>query len=275
MRAGLAPPRIGEYASGACCDGRGRGVSAGQVRKANGASATIAHVGKRFGALTALSDVSLTIAPGAIQCIIGPAGAGKSTLLRCIGGHETVDEGAIQIDGALIEPEVARQGLVVGMVSQRPALFDHMTALQHILEGPLALLKRSRREIVAEAMAALEQGGLADRRDSYPSELSARQRQCLAIARAMAAKPRLILFDEPTAGLDPDAAGEMLSVMRDLAASGATLIVATHELGFVRKVADDVACMIGGEIVEQGPPQAVLTTPKQARTRDFLASLPA
>ena len=122
-------------------------------------------------------------------------------------------------------------------------------------------------------MAALEQGGLADRRDSYPSELSAGQQQCLAIARAVAAKPRLILFDEPTAGLDPDAAGAVLDVMCAFAASGLTMIVATHELGFVREVADDVAFMIGGELVEQGPPQAVLTAPKQARTRDFLATL--
>jgi polar amino acid transport system ATP-binding protein len=247
-------------------------VSAAQTMKA-GAAVSIAHASKRFGALKALNDLSLTVGPGMVQCLIGPSGAGKSTLLRCIGGGEAIDAGTIRVDGAPIETETARQGLVVGMISQRPALFDHMTALQHILEGPLARLRLSRREIVAEAMAALERAGLADRRDSYPSELSGGERQRLAIARALAAKPRLILFDEPTAGLDPEAAGEVIDVMRSLAGSGLTLIVATHELGFISEVADDVAFMDAGEIVEQGVPQAVLTAPRQGRTRDFLATL--
>lgn len=250
-------------------------MSAAQTTKADGAAVTIAHVGKRFGELAALSNVSLAIAPGMIQCLIGPPGAGKSTLLRCIGGSETADQGTIQIDGEPIKPSIAGQRLVVGMVPQRPELFDHMTALQHILEGPLAELKLSRREIVAEAMAALERAGLADRRDSYPSELSGGQRQRLALARVLAARPRLMLLDEPTAGLDPGAAGEVLDVMRGLVTSGATLIVATHELGFVREVADGVAFMDSGEIVEQGPPQSILSAPIQARTRDFLATLPA
>lgn len=252
----------------------GRGVSAAQTMKA-GAAVSIAHASKRFGEVKALSGVSLAIGPGMVQCLIGPPGAGKSTLLRCIGGAEAIDEGTLHLDGAPIETETARQGLVVGMVPQRPELFDHMTALQHILEGPLALLRRSRRDTVVEAMAALERVGLADRRDSYPSELSGGERQRLAIARALVAKPRLLLLDEPTAGLDPGAAGEVLDVMRRLAGSGLTLIVATHELGFISEVADDVAFMDGGEIVEQGLPQSILSAPKQARTRDFLATLPA
>jgi polar amino acid transport system ATP-binding protein len=248
-------------------------VSAAQTTKAEGAAVTIAHLGKRFAGVQALTDVSLAVAPGAIQFIIGPSGAGKSTLLRCIGGSETADEGTIQIDGQLIETGTAGQHLLVGMVPQRPALFDHMTALQHILEGPLARLKLSRREIVAEAMAALERVGLADRRDSYPSELSGGQRQRVAIARALAAKPRLMLFDEPTAGLDPAAAGEVRDVMRDLAGSGLTMIVATHELGFVSQAADDVAFLAAGEIVERGPPSSILGAPALARTRDFLSTL--
>lgn len=249
-------------------------MSAAQTTKAEGVAVKIAHVSKRFGELTALSDVSLAIAPGLVQCLIGPSGAGKSTLLRCIGGSETADEGTILIDGEPIDPGIAGKRLVIGMVSQLPELFEHMTALQHILEGPLAQLKLSRREIVAEAIAALERGGLADRRDSYPSELSGGQRRRLVLARWLAARPRLILLDEPTAGLDPNAAGEMLDVMRGLAGSGLTMILATHELGFVRDVADDVAVMIGGEIVEHGSPQTLLTAPRQARTRDFLAALP-
>jgi polar amino acid transport system ATP-binding protein len=252
----------------------GRGVSAAQITKA-GASVSIAHAGKRFGNVKALNDVSLAIRPGLLQCLVGPAGAGKSTLLRCIGGIETVDDGAIQIDGKPIgQPGVDRRD-AIGMVPQHPALFDHMTVLQHVIEGPLALLRRSRRDMVTEAMAALERVGLADRRDSYPSELSGGQRQCLAVARELAAKPRLLLLDEPTAGLDREAGGEVLNVMRELAGSGLTLIVATHELGFVREVADDVAFMDRGELVEQGPPQSLLSASTQARTRDFLASLSA
>lgn len=248
-------------------------MSAAQIRRDESVIVTIAHVSKVFGEVKALNDVSLSIPAGTVQCLIGPPGAGKSTLLRCIGQRETIDKGAIQIDGALIEPGIARSCIATGMVSQRPDLFDHMTVLQHIIEGPLAMIKRPRREIVAEAMAALERVGLADRRDSYPSELSGGQRQRVAIARALGTRPGLMLFDEPTAGLDPEVAGEVLDAMRQLAGSGLTMIVATHELGFVREIAQGVAFMAGGEIVEQGPPQRVLAAPGQARTRDFLATL--
>lgn len=249
-------------------------MSAAQTMKA-GAAVSIAHASKRFGALKALNDLSLTVGPGMVQCLIGPSGAGKSTLLRCIDGSEAADEGTIQLDGQQIEAGIAGQPLAIGMVPQRPALFDHMTALQHILEGPLARLKLSRRGIVVEAMAALERVGLTGARDSYPSELSGGERQRVAIARALAAKPRLMLFDEPTAGLAPDAAEQVLAVMRDLAGSDLTMIVATHELGFIREAADTVAFMAGGEIVEQGPPQTIFAEPRQALTRDFLATFPA
>ena len=254
--------------------------------KADSAIVTIANVSKLFGDLKALNNVSLSIEPGTVQCIIGPSGSGKSTLLRCINQLEKIDQGAIRVDGELIgyrrvgdelheltDPEIARQRLVTGMVFQRFNLFNHMTALQNIIEGPLTVLKRPRKEIVAEATALLERVGLAEKRDSYPSELSGGQQQRIAIARALAMKPKLMLFDEPTSALDPELVGEVLNVMRDLAASGMTMIVVTHELGFAREVAGDVVFMDKGEIVEQGPPQTVLVAPKQARTRDFIAAV--
>ncbi|MDR6828872.1 MULTISPECIES: amino acid ABC transporter ATP-binding protein [Bosea] len=254
--------------------------------KADSAIVTIAHVSKLFGDLKALNNVSLSIEPGTVQCIIGPSGSGKSTLLRCINQLEKIDQGAIRVDGELIgyrrvgdelheltDVEIARQRLVTGMVFQRFILFNHMTALQNIIEGPLTVLKQPRKQIVAEAMALLERVGLADKRDSYPSELSGGQQQRVAIARALAMKPKLMLFDEPTSALDPELVGEVLNVMRDLAASGMTMIVVTHELGFAREVAGDVVFMDKGEIVEQGPPQTVLVSPSQARTRDFIAAV--
>ncbi|WP_293798501.1 amino acid ABC transporter ATP-binding protein [uncultured Bosea sp.] len=254
--------------------------------KADSAIVTIANVSKIFGELKALNNVSLAIEPGTVQCIIGPSGSGKSTLLRCINQLEKIDQGAIRVDGELIgyrrvgdelheltDAEIARQRLVTGMVFQRFNLFNHMTALQNIVEGPLTVLKQPRKQIIAEAMALLERVGLADKRDSYPSELSGGQQQRVAIARALAMKPKLMLFDEPTSALDPELVGEVLNVMRDLAASGMTMIVVTHELGFAREVAGDVVFMDKGEIVEQGPPQTVLVAPRQARTRDFIAAV--
>ncbi len=245
-----------------------------------------ASVTKQFGPLKALNKVSLSVLPGAVQCIIGPSGSGKSTLLRCINQLEKIDAGAITVAGELIgyrrvgnelhelsDAEIARQRLKTGMVFQRFNLFNHMTVLQNIIEGPLTVLKRPRREIVAEAMALLERVGLAEKRDSYPIELSGGQQQRIAIARALAMKPQLMLFDEPTSALDPELVGEVLAVMRDLAATGMTMIVVTHELGFAREVASDVVFMDKGEIVEQGPPQQVLVAPSQARTRDFIAAV--
>ncbi|MGX1786070.1 amino acid ABC transporter ATP-binding protein [Bosea sp. NPDC055332] len=245
-----------------------------------------ASVTKQFGPLKALNNVSLSVVPGAVQCIIGPSGSGKSTLLRCINQLEKIDAGAITVAGELIgyrrvgnelhelsDAEIARQRLKTGMVFQRFNLFNHMTVLQNIIEGPLTVLKRPRREIVAEGMALLERVGLAEKRDSYPIELSGGQQQRIAIARALAMKPQVMLFDEPTSALDPELVSEVLNVMRDLAASGMTMIVVTHELGFAREVASDVVFMDKGEIVEQGPPQQVLVSPQQPRTRDFIAAV--
>jgi len=247
----------------------------------------VAHqVSKRFGPLLALNGVSLSIAPGTVQCIIGPSGSGKSTFLRCLNQIEKIDAGAILIDGELIgyrrvgdtlrelsDAEIARQRLATGMVFQRFNHFHHMTALENIIEGPVTVLRRSRREAVDEAMALLARVGLTDKRDAYPIEMSGGQQQRVAIARALAMRPRIMLFDEPTSALDPELVGEVLAVMRDLARSGMTMIVVTHELGFAREVAHDVVFMDRGEIIEQGPPAQVLLSPQQARTREFISAV--
>ncbi|MCB5174166.1 amino acid ABC transporter ATP-binding protein [Microvirga lenta] len=245
-----------------------------------------ADVRKTFGSVQALDGVSIEIPAGQVLCIVGPSGSGKSTLLRCINQLERIDSGAIWVDGELIgyrrvgnklyeltDSEIARQRLASGMVFQRFNLFQHMTALENIIEGPVTVQRRRRNEVVDEAMALLERVGLEAKRDAYPSELSGGQQQRVAIARALAMKPKLMLFDEPTSALDPELVGEVLAVMRDLASSGMTMIVVTHELGFAREVANEVVFMDRGAIVERGSPQEVLVHPQQQRTRDFIAAV--
>jgi polar amino acid transport system ATP-binding protein len=245
-----------------------------------------ADVRKAFGSIQALDGVSIEIPPGQVLCIVGPSGSGKSTLLRCINQLERIESGAIWVDGELIgyrrvgnklyeltDAEIARQRLTSGMVFQRFNLFQHMTALENIIEGPVTVQKRRRSEAVDEAMALLQRVGLSEKRDAYPSELSGGQQQRVAIARALAMKPKLMLFDEPTSALDPELVGEVLAVMRDLARSGMTMIVVTHELGFAREVANEIVFMDRGAIVERGSPQEVLVHPKQQRTRDFIAAV--
>jgi polar amino acid transport system ATP-binding protein len=244
------------------------------------------EVRKSFGDLRAVDEVSLDLARGEVLCIIGPSGSGKSTFLRCINQIERLDGGAIWIDGELIgyrragdklypltDRETARQRLATGMVFQRFNLFQHMTALENTIEGPITVQKRPRDEAVREAMDLLERVGLAEKRNAYPLQLSGGQQQRVAIARALAMKPKLMLFDEPTSALDPELVGEVLAVMRDLAASGMTMIVVTHELGFAREVAHRVVFMDRGAIVEIGSPQEILVKPQQARTRDFIAAV--
>lgn len=225
-------------------------------------------VRKTFGSFTALQGISLDIHHGEVLCIIGPSGSGKSTFLRCLNQLERVDGGGIWIDGELIgyrrsgeklyplpDKDVARQRLATGMVFQRFNLFQHMTALQNIIEGPVTVQKRRKAEAIAEAMTLLERVGLADKRDAYPAQLSGGQQQRVAIARALAMKPKLMLFDEPTSALDPELVGEVLQVMRGTAGSGMTMIVVTHELGFAREVAHRVIFMDRGAIVEAGTPR--------------------
>ncbi|WP_457091494.1 amino acid ABC transporter ATP-binding protein [Microvirga sp. P5_D2] len=245
-----------------------------------------ADVRKTFGSVQALNGVSIEIPAGQVLCIVGPSGSGKSTLLRCINQLERIDSGAIWVDGELVgyrrvgdklyeltDSEIARQRLTSGMVFQRFNLFQHMTALENIIEGPVTVQKRRRNEVIDEAMVLLERVGLSAKRDAYPSELSGGQQQRVAIARALAMKPKLMLFDEPTSALDPELVGEVLAVMKGLARSGMTMIVVTHELGFAREVANEVVFMDRGAIVERGSPQEVLVHPQQQRTRDFIAAV--
>lgn len=241
---------------------------------------------KYFGNFHALDKVSLEIKHGEVLCIIGPSGSGKSTLLRCINQLERIDSGAVWIDDELVgfrqegdklyeltDAEIARQRLSSGMVFQRFNLFAHMTVLENIIEGPVIVQRRAKSAVVPEALALLERVGLKDKQDAYPSELSGGQQQRIAIARALAMKPKLMLFDEPTSALDPELVSEVLAVMRDLAESGMTMIVVTHELGFAREVAHRVVFMDRGRIVESGPPQQVLNSPQEKRTQDFIAAV--
>ena len=241
---------------------------------------------KMFGAYQALKGVSLDVGAAEVLCLIGASGSGKTTLLRCVNQLTRLDGGGIWLDGELLgvrqqggklhrlsEAEVARQRMKTGMVFQRWNLFPHKTALQNVTEGPVQVQRRKPADARREAVELLRRVGLADKADSYPSQLSGGQQQRVAIARALAMKPMLMLFDEPTSALDPELVGEVLLVMRELARSGMTMIVVTHELGFAREVADTVAYMDGGAIVEAGRPAQVLGTPRQERTRAFLSAV--
>ena len=241
---------------------------------------------KNFGDFAALQGITLDIAAGEVLCVIGPSGSGKSTFLRCINQLETVTGGALWVDGELVgyrragnklhalsENEIARQRLKTGMVFQRFNLFPHLTVLENVTEGPLRVQRRPRDEVVAEARALLERVGLAHKSDAFPIDLSGGQQQRVAIARALAMRPKLMLFDEPTSALDPELVGEVLSVMRDLATSGMTMVVVTHELGFARDVATRVMFMDKGQVVETGVPAQVLSDPQHPRTREFISAV--
>ena len=246
----------------------------------------IRSVSKNFGEFQALKGVSLDVWPGEVLCLIGASGSGKTTLLRCINQLASVDSGGIWLDGELLgvreaggklhrltAKEIARQRLKTGMVFQRFNLFPHKTALENITEGPVQVQGRKRDEVRAEAMELLRRVGLAAKADAYPAQLSGGQQQRVAIARALALKPMLMLFDEPTSALDPELVGEVLAVMKELARSGMTMMVVTHELGFAREVADTVVYMDQGVIVESGPAAEVLGKPREVRTQSFLSAV--
>jgi polar amino acid transport system ATP-binding protein len=246
----------------------------------------IRFVSKVFGEFQALKSVSLDVRTGEVLCLIGASGSGKTTLLRCINQLTPIDSGGIWLDGELLglreqggrlhrltAREIARQRLKTGMVFQRFDLFPHMTALENITEGPVQVQRRKREEAQAEAMELLRRVGLSAKADAYPAELSGGQQQQVAIARALAMKPMLMLFDEPTSALDPELVGEVLAVMKELARSGMTMMVVTHELGFAREVADTVVYMDQGVIVESGPASEVLGAPRELRTRSFLSAV--
>jgi polar amino acid transport system ATP-binding protein len=247
------------------------------------AAVQIRGLRKSFGNTEVLSGIDLTVRPQEVVCVIGPSGSGKSTMLRCINHLEQIDAGEIRVDGELIgyravgdklqglsESEIARQRIAIGMVFQRFNLFAHKTALGNVMEAPIQVLGRDRAEVRIEATDLLERVGLTGRLDHYPHQLSGGQQQRVAIARALAMKPRVMLFDEPTSALDPELVGEVLQVMKELASSGMTMVVVTHEIAFAREVADNVVFMDGGVIVEQGQPDAVLVNPQHERTRTFL-----
>ncbi|WP_028349693.1 amino acid ABC transporter ATP-binding protein [Bradyrhizobium murdochi] len=246
----------------------------------------IRSVSKSFGEFQALKQVSLDVWAGEVLCLIGASGSGKTTLLRCINQLTSADSGGIWLDGELLgvreeggrlhrltEREIARQRLKTGMVFQRFNLFPHRTALENITEGPVHVQGRKQEEARAEAMERLARVGLAAKADAYPSQLSGGQQQRVAIARALAMKPMLMLFDEPTSALDPELVGEVLTVMKELASSGMTMMVVTHELGFAREVADTVVYMDHGAIVESGPAAEVLGKPREVRTQSFLSAV--
>jgi polar amino acid transport system ATP-binding protein len=243
-------------------------------------------VRKSFGSLEVLKGIDLDVAPGSVTVVLGPSGSGKSTFLRCINRLERVDSGLLLVEGVFVgyrragdllhelpERAVARQRADIGMVFQRFNLFGHMTALENVVEGPVQVKKVPRAEAERRARELLARVGLGDKVHAYPGQLSGGQQQRVAIARALAMDPKLMLFDEPTSALDPELVGEVLDVMRELARTGMTMIVVTHEIGFAREVADHVVFMDGGIVVEEGPPAAVFDAPRQERTRAFLSAV--
>jgi polar amino acid transport system ATP-binding protein len=243
-------------------------------------------VHKRFGLVDVLKGIDLTVQRGEVMCIIGPSGSGKSTFLRCINHLEKVDAGQLYVDGELVgyerrgnrlhelrEPEIARKRSEIGMVFQRFNLFPHMTAIDNIISGPVHVKGASRTTAALEGERLLARVGLTGRERAYPRQLSGGQQQRVAIARALAMDPKLMLFDEPTSALDPELVGEVLDVMRDLAKSGMTMIVVTHEIGFAREVGDALVFMDDGVIVESGAPRDVLSNPQHKRTQDFLSKV--
>ncbi|MCT1710408.1 amino acid ABC transporter ATP-binding protein [Dietzia cinnamea] len=244
------------------------------------------QVVKNFGSLKVLKGISLEVAAGEVLCLVGPSGSGKSTFLRCINHLEKVDAGRLYVDGDLVgyrekgdklyeisPAEAARQRRDIGMVFQHFNLFLHRTALENVIEAPMLVKGQSRAEATERARELLDMVGLAAKADAYPAQLSGGQQQRVAIARALAMDPKLMLFDEPTSALDPELVGEVLGVMRELAAAGMTMVVVTHEMGFAREVADTVAFMDDGVVVEAGKPADVLARPTHQRTKDFLSKI--
>ncbi|MEW9530402.1 amino acid ABC transporter ATP-binding protein [Microbispora sp. NPDC049125] len=233
----------------------------------------IRNLHKSFGRLEVLKGIDFTVESGQVVCVIGPSGSGKSTLLRCVNLLEQPTSGQVVVDGIeLTDPDVdidaARRRL--GMVFQQFNLFPHLTVLRNVTIAQQRVLKRGRAEADRVARENLERVGLSDKTDAYPGQLSGGQQQRVAIARALAMSPSLMLFDEPTSALDPELVGDVLSVMRQLAEEGMTMLVVTHEMGFAREVADRVVFMDNGAIVEDGPPQQVIADPQHERTREFL-----
>jgi polar amino acid transport system ATP-binding protein len=235
----------------------------------------IENVYKSFGHVNAVVDVSTTVDPGEVVVIIGPSGGGKSTLLRCINNLEPIDSGRIFIDGVSITeaPNINQVRAEIGMVFQLFNLFPHLTALENIILAQRVVRKRNREEAKAIAHEELAKVGIAEKWDSYPSQLSGGQQQRVAIARALAMNPKIMLFDEPTSALDPEMIKGVLDVMLDLAQEGMTMVVVSHEMGFVRAAADRILFLDEGSIVEETTPDGLFTAPKEERTKLFLSQI--
>ena len=233
----------------------------------------IENLHKSFGPLEVLRGIDLSVKASEVVCVIGPSGSGKSTLLRCVNLLERPTEGTVRVNGVdLTDPDcdIDAERRHIGMVFQHFNLFPHLSVLENCTIAQTTVAGRSREEAEKVARANLEKVGLSDKINAYPAKLSGGQQQRVAIARALSMDPALMLFDEPTSALDPELVGEVLSVMRNLANDGMTMLVVTHEMAFAREVADRVVFMDEGKIVEEGPPSAVLGNPKERRTREFL-----
>jgi len=246
----------------------------------------VQQVWKRYGSNIVLRGVSLRVKPGEVVCLLGPSGSGKSTILRCLNNLERIDAGSIRVNDELVgvvehqgqlrlmtDAQASRQRRDVGMVFQNFNLFPHMTAIENVALGPIQVLGTPKSKAREDAVKSLTQVGLAGREAIYPRQLSGGQQQRVAIARALAMHPKLLLFDEPTSALDPELVGEVLTVMRNLAQTGMTMLVVTHEIGFARDVADRVVFIDHGVVVEEGPPGEVLDHPATERARQFLAQV--
>ncbi|MER0000388.1 amino acid ABC transporter ATP-binding protein [Corynebacterium sp. KPL4015] len=244
------------------------------------------NVHKSFGQFEVLKGIDLEVQPGEVACLLGPSGSGKSTFLRCVNHLDKATAGRLYVDGKLIgyrekngilyeisEKQAAQQRSDIGMVFQSFNLFPHRTVIENIIEAPMQVKKVPEDKARKRAMELLEEVGLASKADNFPVQLSGGQQQRVAIARAVAMDPKLMLFDEPTSALDPELVGEVLRVMKDLAAQGMTMLVVTHEMGFAREVADKIFFMDGGVVLESGTPAEVLENPQQPRTKEFLSSL--
>jgi ABC-type polar amino acid transport system ATPase subunit len=254
------------------------GVEAGE--RAGNVGIDLDHISKRFGDHVVLDDVSLHVAPGTVTALIGPSGAGKSTFLRCINLLERPDSGTIRVAGHTIEPgkeirsrDLAALRSTVGMVFQSFNLFPHMSVLDNISFPQQNVLKRTKSEANDRSMQLLERVGLPEKADQFPTRCSGGQQQRIAIARALALDPSIMLFDEPTSAIDPEIGLEVLAVMRELAAEGMTMIVVTHEMQFARDVSDTLVVMADCRIIERGNPREIMSEPTQARTRQFLRAV--